>query len=142
MRELFLVGRILVGGYYLYNGINHFARLDVMSQVVGARGVPAPQVAVLVAGLLLLIAGVTLLLGVLPRVGICAVVLFLVPVTLIMHQFWKADGMARLGELVNFTKNLALLGSSLMFFAIPEPWPYSLGARLRTRPAPAVPAPA
>jgi putative oxidoreductase len=141
MRELFLVGRILVGFYYLYNGVNQFSRLDVLGQMVAARGVPAPHVAVTLSGLLLLIAGVTLLLGVLPRVGIAAVVLFLVPVTLIMHPFWNAEGMARMGELVNFTKNLALLGSSLMFFAIPEPWPYSLGSRVHAR-RPVVPAPA
>jgi hypothetical protein len=35
--------------------------------------------------------------------------------------------MAKMGDMVNFTKNVALLGSSLMFLAIPQPWPFSLG---------------
>jgi putative oxidoreductase len=132
MREMFLVGRILVGGFYLYNAIHQFSSLGRLSQVVASKGVPAPQLAITISGILLLIAGVTLLLGVMPRLGVAATVLFLVPVTLIMHPFWNEQGMARLNDLVNFTKNLALLGSSLMFFAIPEPWPYSV-ARLHLR---------
>jgi hypothetical protein len=35
--------------------------------------------------------------------------------------------MQRMGEMVNFNKNLALAGSALMFLAIPQPWPLSLG---------------
>jgi hypothetical protein len=34
-------------------------------------------------------------------------------------------------DLINFTKNLGLLGSSLMFLAIPRPWAYSLERRAR-----------
>jgi hypothetical protein len=34
-------------------------------------------------------------------------------------------------DLVNFTKNIALLGSSIMFLAIPRPWPYSVERRQR-----------
>jgi hypothetical protein len=30
-----------------------------------------------------------------------------------------------MAQQVNFLKNLALLGSTLMFLAIPRPWPYS-----------------
>jgi uncharacterized membrane protein YphA (DoxX/SURF4 family) len=61
-------------------------------------------------------------------------VLFLVPVSFFMHAFWS-DGTAatRTADMVNFTKNMALLGSSLMFLAIPEPWPYSLGRTVRWR---------
>jgi putative oxidoreductase len=35
-----------------------------------------------------------------------------------MHPFWKVqDPMAKMGEMVNFTKNLALLGAVAMFLA-------------------------
>lgn len=45
-----------------------------------------------------------------------------------MHAVWKvADPQQRMGEQVNFSKNIALLGSLLMFLAIPRPWPMSLG---------------
>jgi putative oxidoreductase len=34
-------------------------------------------------------------------------------------------------DIVNFSKNIGLLGSSLMFLAIPRPWPYSVERRVR-----------
>lgn len=45
-----------------------------------------------------------------------------------MHRFWDVeDQAAKMGEMVNFTKNMALIGSALMFLAVPQPWPFSLG---------------
>jgi hypothetical protein len=44
-----------------------------------------------------------------------------------MHSFWNMEGAARASNLVNFTKNVALLGSVLMFLLIPRPWPLGLG---------------
>jgi uncharacterized membrane protein YphA (DoxX/SURF4 family) len=132
MARAFLVGRILVGLYYLQGAWHHFTGVGQMSRYVAAHGVPAPELAVIVAGVLLLIAGLSFLLGAFPRVGVAAIVLFLVPVTLIMHAFWAdRDPAQRQADLINFTKNIALLGSSLMFLAVPRPWPYSVERRLR-----------
>jgi putative oxidoreductase len=83
---------------------------------------------VLAAGVLLLIGGLSILTGFLPLVGVIALVLFYVPVVFMMHAFWKVqDPMAKMGEMVNFTKDVALLGSALMFLAVPQPWPFSIG---------------
>ena len=132
MSQAFLVGRILVGCYYLLSAFHHFTDVHVLSRYAAMHGVPAPQVAVIFGGVLLAVAGVSLLLGLYPDLGIAAVILFLVPVTLTMHAFWTdIDPSMRQIDLVNFTKNIALLGSSLMFLAIPRPWPYSVERRLR-----------
>jgi uncharacterized membrane protein YphA (DoxX/SURF4 family) len=137
MAVAFLVGRILVGVFYLLSAWNHFAHHAMMVPYVAARGVPAPGAAVVLAGILLAIAGVTFLLGVLPRVGVAAVVLFFVPVTLIMHAFWAdADPAQRLADFGRFMANMGLLGSSLMFLGVPRPWPYSVENVVRRAPAP------
>lgn len=128
MTAMFLVGRILLGGYLLYNGINHFLSLGFMAQYAGAKGVPAPEIAVLGSGLLLLVAGATIVLGLYPKVGIACAALFLVGVTPMMHNFWAVPPEQQMGEMVNFTKNLALLGATLMLVAIPEPWPMGIGS--------------
>jgi putative oxidoreductase len=131
MARAFLVGRILVGCYYLQSAFHHFTNVGQMARYTAAHGVPAPEVAVIGGGVLLLIAGLSLLLGIYPRVGVAALVLFLLPVTLIMHAFWAdRDPMQRQNDLINFTKNIGLLGSSLMFLAVPRPWPYSIERRL------------
>jgi hypothetical protein len=62
------------------------------------------------------------------RETVVLVIRFLLPVSFTMHNFWAIqDPMHKMGEMVNFTKNMALIGCALMFLAIPQPWPYSVG---------------
>jgi uncharacterized membrane protein YphA (DoxX/SURF4 family) len=131
MTQAFLVGRILAGCYYLMAAFHHFTNAGALSRYASARGVPAPEAAVIVGGILLLIGGLSLLLGAFPRIGVAALALFFVPVTLIMHAFWADhDPMQRQGDFINFGKNVALFGSALMLLAVPRPWPYSVERRL------------
>ncbi len=128
MNVLVLIGRIIVGVYYLYNALNHLVIAPgQLAQYASAKGVPLPMLAVIVTGLLLLVGGLSILLGVYVRLGVFALVVFFVPVTFWMHDFWTVqDPMQRAVQMINFVKNLALMGSALMFLAIPEPWAYSL----------------
>ncbi len=123
----FIIGRIIVGIYYAYSGIEHFILLHPMSQYAAAKGVPIPELAVAFTGILLLIGGISILLGVYPWVGVLSLIIFFVPVTFIMHAFWKVqDPTVRMGEMINFMKNMGLMGSALIFLAIPEPWKMSI----------------
>ena len=131
MTAIFLVGRLLLGGYFLYSGINHFLNLSFMAGYAGSKGVPAPEVAVLFSGLLLIVAGACILLGFYPKLGVACAALFFIGVTPMMHNFWAAPPEAQMSEMINFTKNFALLGATLMFVAIPEPWPASVGSGRR-----------
>jgi uncharacterized membrane protein YphA (DoxX/SURF4 family) len=124
----FLIGRIIVGIFYIYSGIHHFISLNMMAGYAGSKGVPAPKLAVAGSGALLIIGGLIFILGVQPLIGVICVILFLLPVSFTMHNFWAVqDPMQKMGEKVNFTKNMALTGCALMFLAIPQPWPYSVG---------------
>jgi len=60
--------------------------------------------------------------------AVAAITLFFLGVTFKMHNFWAVeDPQWRMVEMVNFLKNLALMGSAWMFLLIPTPWPFSLG---------------
>jgi uncharacterized membrane protein YphA (DoxX/SURF4 family) len=133
MKQLFLMGRLLLGGYLIYSGAHHFTAVTHLTEYAASKGLPVPMAAVLVSGMLLLLGGVTFLLGVAPRIGVAALVLFFVPVTLLMHAFWREQGPMRMADLTNFTKNIGLLGAVLMLAAVPEPWPYSVETRARLR---------
>ncbi len=126
MKLAFIVGRILVGFFYLSSGINLFMHLPGMTGAAAAKGVPDPSLAVPVAAALLVLGGLSLLLGWRPLVGVGAIVLFLIPVTLLMHPFWSESGAEKLGDTINFMKNFALLGAALIFAAIPRPWAASV----------------
>ena len=70
----------------------------------------------------------SLLLGYHPTVGAILLVIFLLGVSFPIHNFWAVqEPQAKMTEMVNFMKNMALLGFVLMTVAIPRPWPMSLG---------------
>lgn len=124
----FLTGRILIGGFFLMAGFNHFANLNMMSGYAKMRGTPAPKLAVGGTGVLLLLGGASLLLGYHPTIGVILLVIFFLPISLMIHNFWTVqDPQARMNEMVNFQKNIAILGLLLMTLLIPRPWPISLG---------------
>jgi putative oxidoreductase len=128
MDIIFLIGRIIVGLYYILSAINHFSNVNAMSGYAQSKSVPAPQVAVIGTGLLLLIGGLSILTGYQPVIGVAALVLFFLPVSFRMHDFWnETDAQARQSQMIQFMKNMALMGSALMFLGIPQPWPFSLG---------------
>lgn len=127
MEQVFLLGRILFGGFFLYNGINHYLSLGTMAQYAAAKGLPSPELAVAASGVLLVFGGASILLGFLPRIGILAIVLFLAVVSVTMHNFWAiTDPAMRMNDMINFTKNIALAGGALALVAVPEPWPLSI----------------
>jgi putative oxidoreductase len=128
MEILFLIGRIIVGLFYLNNAFNHFARLEMMAGYTQSKGVPAPKAAVIVTGILLLIGGLSILTGLYPTIGVAALVVFFLPVAIVMHGFWNVtDPNMKMMEMIQFMKDIALMGSALMFLAVPQPWAYSLG---------------
>jgi|RhiMethySRZTD1v2_1073278.scaffolds.fasta_scaffold395503_2 putative oxidoreductase len=132
MADLFLMGRLIFGGFFLYSGVHHFLDTATLAQYAGAKGVPMPEAAVLLTGALLIVGALSILLGILPRPGLACIILFLVGVTPIMHAFWSVpDPQIRQMDMGNFMKNLALLGGALMMLMIPTPWAYSVEARRR-----------
>lgn len=133
-RILFFVGRALVGLFLILMGMNHFGNLQQMTMQVAEVGLPAPMVAVIISGILLVLAGVSFLLGFQPAIGVLAAALFFVPVTLIMHDFWALEeAAARHNELMLFLRNMALMGAFLVFLAVPRPWPFSLDRYIQKR---------
>ncbi|HKV27081.1 MAG TPA: DoxX family protein [Candidatus Acidoferrales bacterium] len=126
---LILIGRIIVGGFFLMNGFNHFAKLNMMAGYARSKGMPAPTLAVAGSGVLLLLGGASMLLGYHPTVGAILLVIFLLSASFGIHNFWTVqDPQAKMTEQINFLKNMALLGFVLMTLAIPRPWPMSLGS--------------
>ena len=74
----------------------------------------------------LLVAGSSIVVGFRPEIGLVLIVLFLVVVTPVIHDFWNiSDPAQRLVEMINFTKNAALTGAALMMLSRPRPCPYS-----------------
>lgn len=127
MDTLFLIGRLIFGGYFLMNAWNHFKNIESLTGYAQSKGVPEPKAAVFVGGILLLLGGLGIVFGIAPEASLALLIIFLVPVSLKMHAFWKeADPMRRMTERVQFMKNMALIGAILMLYAISTPWAYNV----------------
>jgi uncharacterized membrane protein YphA (DoxX/SURF4 family) len=125
---ILLLSRVILGFYFLFNSFNHFRNLNSLAGWVQSKNVPAPRLMVALTGILLLIGGLSILLGVYIEIGILALTLFFLPVTFVMHDFWReTDPQMKMMQMINFMKNLALWGAILALLFIPKPWPFSLG---------------
>ena len=133
MRVPFLLGRMLFGGYFIMSGINHFKQTKQLAQYAGAKGVPQPDAAVRATGAVLIAGGTSILLGLKPKLGAAAIVGFLAGVSPIMHDFWNEDAEQRMNDMINFTKNLALVGGATALMAVEEPWPASIAPQPTVR---------
>ena len=87
MAALFLIGRLMLGGYFVTSGLNHFTSHAMLVQFAAAKRVPLPELAIPIAGLLILFGGVSILLGWRPESGTTAIIVFLVGVSFSMHNF-------------------------------------------------------
>ena len=127
MKAPFLIGRIIFGGFFLYNGINHIVNRKQMAPYAGAKGVPEPEWAVMLSGIPILIGGASIALGIKPKIGAAAILAFLGGVSPIMHNFWASeDPNQRQADMIHFAKNMALAGGAIALMGIEEPWEASV----------------
>ena len=107
------------------NKIPNFS--GVVQYMTGA-GVPQPQIA-LVGAIIFLIAGsISIILGYKARIGAALLLIFLVLATYYFHDFWTFEGQERQQQLIQFMKNLSLMGTMLLLIAN-GPGPMSLDAK-------------
>jgi uncharacterized membrane protein YphA (DoxX/SURF4 family) len=109
---------VLFAALFLGSAFSHLTQSAQMAQYAASKGVPAPRVAVIGSGILLLVGGLMVLFGVWADLGSLLLVAFLIPTAVLMHAFWKeSDPEAKNTEMINFNKDIALAGAALMLFA-------------------------
>ena len=72
-----LVGRLLFGGLFLYNGINHFQNLAALTGYAKYKHVPSPAAAVAVSGVWMIVSSLSIMLGIRPHAGAAMIAVFL-----------------------------------------------------------------
>ena len=127
-----LIGRVIFSFFFIYSGFNHLTKLSMYSRYAGASGVPAPTLLTALSGVMILVGGLSILLGVKAQWGSLLIAAFLIPAAFTVHKFWGiADPMMAANQAAHFWKNIALTGACLMFYGLatlyPGRWPYSIG---------------
>lgn len=122
-----LLGRFLFVLIFLMAGPHHFSKQTI--GYAALQGVPLASLAVPLSGAIALAGALSILLGYRAKLGAWLIVLFLVPVTLMMHKFWTVhDPMMAQMDMVMFMKNVTILGGALLISQFGA-GPFSLDAR-------------
>ena len=115
MRVIYGLGRAVLGGFFLYNGINHLSNTEALEGYAGAKQVPNPRLSVQGTGALMAAAGASLIFGIKPKLGALGASTFLAIASAQMHDFWNvSDEQQKQSELIQFSKNIALIGGLLV----------------------------
>ena len=126
-RYLAPVGRLFFSLIFLMGSLGHFSPQTIA--YAASAGVPLASIAVPISGILSLVGGLSVLLGYRAKIGAWLLVLFLVPVTVMMHNFWSVtDPQMHMMQQISFMKNVGLLGGALLI-AYFGAGPVSLDAR-------------
>lgn len=128
MPYLVLIGRILFAAIFIAAAPRHFTAEGAAH--AADLGVPLAKLAVPLSGVMSLVGGLSVLVGYQTRLGAWLLIAFLVPVTIMMHAFWRIDDPVTLHtQQAMFMKNISMLGAAL-FIAYFGGGPLSIDARL------------
>jgi putative oxidoreductase len=113
VRYAVLAGRQLFSIIFIIASAEHFSPQTIES--AARHGVPLPGLLVPLSGVIALMGGLSVLVGFQTRLGAWLLVIFLFPVTLVMHNFWAAPDVATFRiEQAMFMKNLTMIGGALL----------------------------
>lgn len=118
-RYAMIAARLFIATMFILNGLNIIGQA-LAAHELAVYGAPAGLITSLIfsAHTLQLIAGSCLILGVNPRVSALALLLFLIPATIMAHSFWQSSGTPLYQvQLINFSKNLAMAGGLIFVIA-------------------------
>jgi len=113
-----VIGRILLSTIFLMSALgNKIPNFSAVAGSMAKEGVPAPQL-MLVGAIAFLIAGsLSIIMGYKARFGAGLLLVFLVLATYFFHDFWNFTGQEQQEQMIQFMKNLGLMGAMLMVIA-------------------------
>ena len=110
-----LFGRMLICWIFIYSAWGQIVEFHFWAGRASDKGMPG--VAAIVASITIqLVAGFAVLLCAQAKIAAAALFVFLVPTTLVFHDFWTLQGAARNAQIINFSRNMGILGGLLFIF--------------------------
>jgi putative oxidoreductase len=126
------LGRLLLSTIFLASAAGKLAAWAPPAQMIADKGLPAPDAFLSIAVVLEIVGGLMVLLGLQARWGAILLLLFLIPVSVIMHNFWAVPEAQQQEQMINFMKNVSIAGGLLMVVALGA-GPMSIDNRARRK---------
>ncbi|MEI7882224.1 MAG: DoxX family protein [Actinomycetota bacterium] len=131
MNSVMLIGRILFAFMFVSSGISHLVKADSFVAYATYKKVPAPKISNALAGVVMVLGGLSVILGVYADLGAIVLAALLVIMALKMHAFWtQTDATAKQTEMIGFLKNISMAGGALFIFAVAATKGSSIGSAL------------
>lgn len=128
---LLLVGRVLLGAIFAISGYGKVMAIGAFAASMSSRGIP--EALAYLGAVAEFAGGVALIFGLATRYAAIVTIIFVVVATLIAHRYWEfADAAARRAQLINFEKNLTIIGG-LITLMVTGAGRFSVDGLLRRR---------
>jgi len=114
---LVFLGRLLLGGAFVFAGVRNVQNAAFLTGLMAARGVPQARPALWAGIVLQIIAGALVMGGLWVAIASAVLVLFLIVATPMFHNFWDHQGPDRAARINGFVGNVALSGGFLTLIA-------------------------
>ena len=113
-----LLGRLMIATIFLMSAVgNKIPNFESVATYMASEGVPQPQI-MLAGAIVFLIAGsLSVIAGFKIRLGATLLLVFLVLATYFFHDFWKFEGQEQQMQMIQFMKNLSLMGTMVFLIA-------------------------
>ncbi|MER9654885.1 DoxX family protein [Mesorhizobium sp. M0152] len=114
---LSFLGRLLLGGGFVFAGLRNIQNAAFLTGLIAARGVPQARLALWAGIVVQIIAGMLVIAGLWTAIAAAVLVLFLIVATPMFHNFWDHQGQERASRINGFVGNVALSGGFLTLIA-------------------------
>jgi putative oxidoreductase len=117
----FALGRVFLSVIFILSGIFKLIQFSAVAGMMASKGIPLASVALAITLVIEIGGGLLLLTGFKAQYAAMVMALFLVPVTLVFHNFWAFQGQQQQEQMTNFLKNLAIIGGLLVASSLGQP---------------------
>lgn len=114
--ELNLVARFMLVLLFLIFGWGKITEFSGTVAYMTHVGAPVPEVSAVIAVIMELFVGLTILFGALTRPLAILLLAYTCGTAIIGHHYWTMTGMARFEAEINFYKNISIMGGLLLLY--------------------------
>jgi putative oxidoreductase len=112
-----LAGRVLIGGVFVWGGIDHFVHFQPPLGIMRARGVPYTETVLVIGSVWEIVLGLMVIAALWLVPATLGLIVFTALATFIMHNFWNYSGKERVEHAHVVLGNTMVAGGLLVLAA-------------------------
>ena len=112
-----LLGRILLALIFITSGFGKITGFEGTVGYIASKGLPLPQLGAIIAIIVEVGGGILLVIGYKGRWAALALAIFTLAAAIFFHNYWAVEAAEKMGQQINFWKNISMAGGMLMVFA-------------------------